>query len=94
MQHVIDSLAPILLQETIYGQTFVTNISVSQWDYSLQVDNITVSKLAGPTIKVFQQNPDDDHLHIAIGGLNATLDLACKFTALHIVPITATQVTL
>lgn len=48
----------------------------------------------GPTIKVFQQKPDDEHLHIVLGGINATLDLDMKFSALHIIPITASQVNL
>jgi hypothetical protein len=92
LQHVIDSLAPIAVQEALFNQTFITNVSISQLSYTLEIDNVTISKVAGPTIKVVQQAPDDQHLHIEIGGLNATVDLACKFKALHLLPLTATSV--
>ena len=93
VQHLLTSILPIVMQEAVAGQTFDADVHISKWDYTLDVSNITVAKVTGPSIKVFDQTPEDFHIfHFDMGGIDASLDVQCTFKALHLIPITVVGV--
>ena len=54
VQHLLTSILPIVMQEAVAGQTFDADLHISKWDYTLDVSNVTVAKIAGPSIRVFE----------------------------------------
>ena len=87
VNHVIDSLAALLLAVEVSGKTFNMTVDQKTWYYEFSLNHVTANKIAGPTVKSFTQVPGTKKVDIHLSGLdiNATMDAELK--ALRILPV-------
>ena len=94
VNNMMQIFVPILSYYMLNNQTFVTNITESSILYKLTLDSVHVQTVDGFTEKSLTMIPGTDKVRLVLSGINATVDLNGSFSALHFIPMDATQVTL
>ena len=94
VNNMMQIFVPILSYYILQNQTFVTNVTESSLFYKLTLDSIHVESVKGFTEKSFVMIPGTDKVRCVLSGIDATVDLDGSFSALHFIPMDATQVSL
>jgi hypothetical protein len=94
VNHVIDSLAALLLAVEVTGKTFNTSIHYSGTGYKFDLSALTFNKIAGPTIKKWTALPDQKAIDITLAGTDLNVSMDASLTALYFIPFDASAVTL
>lgn len=92
IQNIFNTFVPILSYFVLNNHTFEINETMSGFGYKLDLESIHVIEAKGFSVKIFENIPDTDLLHVKIGGVDITMDVNAELDALYFIPFRTSAV--